>query len=65
MKNVNIISVILMALWLITFLLTFGAAIGSYQESEPHAGNILFIVAGTMLVIGAGIYLKYKPTFFK
>lgn len=65
MKNVNLISSALIIGWVITFLLTLDLAIGSYQESEPHAGNILFVAAGVILAIGAVLYLKFKPTMLK
>lgn len=56
MKN-KIITII----GLIIFLLTFDAAIGSYQESEPHAGNILFVVASFMAIFLGIWLLKVKP----
>lgn len=65
MKNLNKISIFVIIAWLITFLLTFDAAVGSYQESEPHAGNILFVAAGILLFVAMGAYLKFRPTLLK
>lgn len=49
--------------WLTTTLLTLDAAIGSYGEFEPKAGNILFVATAVFVAIGAFLYYKYKPTF--
>lgn len=65
MRRINIIPSIFVLGWLVTLLLTLSAAFGSYGEAEPHAGNILFTAAGVILVIGLGLYYKFKPTLLK
>lgn len=65
MKKLNIISTLAIIGFVITFLLTLDAAFGSYQESEPHAGNILFVASAVILVIGGLLYMKFKPRIFK
>ena len=61
MKNLNFLNIALIFGWFMTFILTFDLAIESYQESEPQAGNILFVASAVIFIIGVGLYLKYKP----
>lgn len=65
MKNLNYKNIILSVSLFMTFFLTFDLAIESYQESEPHAGNILFVASGIILLISLALYFKYKPQLKK
>jgi len=65
MKNLNLLNTTLVVAYIVTCLLTLSAAIGSYQESEPHAGNILFTALAVMLVLGVALYFKFKPRLLK
>lgn len=65
MKKLNYLNITLFFAWFMTFVLTFELAFESYQESEPHAGNILFGASAVILLIGAVLYFKYKPQLKK
>ncbi len=65
MKNLNYLNIVLIFGWFMTFILTFQLAFGSYQESEPQAGNILFVASAVILAIGVFLYFKYKPKLRK
>lgn len=65
MKKINIKHTVGIIAFLVTFLLTFDLAIGSYQESEPHAGNILFGACAVILAVAVALYFKFKPCIFK
>lgn len=60
MKKLKFLNILLMSALFIMFCLTFDLAIGSYQESEPQAGNILFIACAVIVMIGAILYFKFK-----
>lgn len=63
MKKINLLPTVLMLGWVVIFLLTLSATIGSYDESEPQAGNILFGLSALIFTVGAGSYWKYKSKF--
>lgn len=60
MKKLNFLNILLMIGLFVLFCLTFDLAIGSYQESEPQAGNILFSFSFIIIIAFASLIYKLK-----
>lgn len=66
MKKLKFLNILLIIGFIILFGMTFDLAIGSYQESEPQAGNILFTASFIIVVVFIGLMYKIKkPLIFK